>query len=144
MVLQARMNEPVCMKHSVLIVEADPAVRTRVALALRAADDLSLVGEADDLGSGMALLHALRPDVLWVDLGLPDGTGMALVREAALNVPHCDVMVATQQGNHQHVQASLDAGACACVFKGLPGDDMAALIRELCLGKLLQRPLGQG
>lgn len=130
------MNESRFMTHSILIVEADPVVRMSVALALRAADDLRLVGEADDLGSGMALLHELRPDVLWVDLGLPDGTCIALVREAALNVPHCDVMVATLRGESQRVQASLDAGAAGCVFKGLQGDAMAAQIRHLCIGKL--------
>ncbi len=124
------------MKHSILIVEADPLVRQCVTRALRAAGDLRLVGEADDLGGGMALLHELRPDMLWVDLGLPDGTCVALVREAALNVPHCDVMIATLQGEHQNVQASLDAGAAGCVFKGLQGDAMAEQIRDLCIDKL--------
>ena len=130
------MNESRFMTHSILIVETDPVVRMSVALALRAADDLRLVGEADDLGSGMALLHELRPDMLWVDLGLPDGTCVALVREAALNVPHCGVMVATLRGEHQRVQASLDAGAAGCIFKNMHGDEMAAQIRHLCIDKL--------
>lgn len=119
------------MTHSVLIVEDDLFFRSRFVHALREVGDLLLAGEAGDLGGGMELLHELRPDVLLVDIDLPNGSGLALIREAAMNVPHCDVMIAARLDDVRHVQASIEAGAMGCLLKDAGARDLAAQIREL-------------
>ena len=77
------------MSHSVLIVEDDLRLRASLAQAIRAAPDLKLVGEADDLPEGLRLLDAVQPEVLLVDIGLPSAAGLEPIRHAAKQSPHC-------------------------------------------------------
>ena len=77
------------MAHSVLIVEDDPRFRETFASAVFSAPDLRLAGVADDLSEGLRLLDAFEPDVLLVDLGLPGGSGIELIRRADERLPQC-------------------------------------------------------
>jgi DNA-binding NarL/FixJ family response regulator len=64
---------------SVLVVDDDPSFRSLARRVLRATG-LSVVGEADSVASAMEAATRLRPDALLVDVGLPDGDGVALAR----------------------------------------------------------------
>lgn len=113
------------------IVEDNEAFRQALAQAIEADTGLQLAGSANDVRSGMALLARERPDVLLVDLGLPDGSGLALIREAARTLPDCDVMVITVFGDERHVLESIEAGATGYLLKtGLPLD-LSAQVRAL-------------
>jgi DNA-binding NarL/FixJ family response regulator len=70
----------VCMSGSVLVVDDDPAFR-RLAQRMLAAFDLAVAGEADTVASAIAAAGSLRPDAVLVDVGLPDGDGIALARQ---------------------------------------------------------------
>lgn len=122
------------MSHSVLIVEDDLRLRASLAQAIRAAPDLKLVGEADDLPEGMRLLDSVQPDVLLVDIGLPSGSGLSLIRHAAKQSPHCNVMVITVFAEEQLVLDCIEAGATGYLLKGSSPQDIAAQIRSLVAG----------
>jgi CheY-like chemotaxis protein len=68
------------MSSSVLVVDDDPAFR-RLAQHLLAAFGLALAGEADTAAAALSAAGTLRPDAVLVDVGLPDGNGIALARE---------------------------------------------------------------
>ena len=70
-----------------LIVEDDLRLRASLAQAIRGTADLKMVGEADDLPEGRRLLDALQPEVLLLDIGLPSGSGLELIRHAAKQSP---------------------------------------------------------
>jgi DNA-binding NarL/FixJ family response regulator len=120
--------------HSVLIVEDDPAFRAGFVQAVRCAADLSLAGVADDLPEGLRLLNATRPDVLLVDIGLPSGSGIELIRHASESLPACDVMVVTVFGDERHVMACLEAGASGYLLKGVQEPGIVEQIRALRAG----------
>lgn len=119
---------------SVLIVEDDEHFRERFAASVRAAPDLQLVGVAADLPQGLALLLSQRPDVLLVDLGLPSGSGIGLIRQAQEQLPDTDVMVVSVFGDEPHVMASLEAGATGYLLKDTLPEDLTAQIRALRAG----------
>lgn len=121
------------MSYSVLIIEDDARFRDAFAQAVAQADDMVLVGSAADFSSGLALLKA-SPDVLLVDLDLPDGNGIDLIREAAKLLPQCDVMVVTVFGDERHVLQSIEAGATGYLLKDLPPGELVEQIRVLRAG----------
>ncbi|MGC3981813.1 MAG: response regulator transcription factor [Steroidobacteraceae bacterium] len=121
------------MNSLVLIVEDDARFREAFAAAVTQADDMTLIGTAADYASGLGLLKKL-PDVMLVDLELPDGNGIGLIREAAKLLPQCDVMVVTVFGDERHVLQSIEAGATGYLLKDLPPAELVEQIRVLRAG----------
>lgn len=119
------------MAHSVLIIEDDPLFRETFSDAVKKADDLCLAGVADDLPEGLRLLEQARPDVLLVDIGLPSGSGIELIRQAHQTLPHCDVMVVTVFGDERHVLECIEAGATGYLLKGSKDLEIIDQIRSL-------------
>lgn len=119
---------------SVLIVEDDEHFREQIAARIAAAPDLQLLGTAADLGPGGEQLLSDRPDVLLVDLGLPSGSGIELIRLAQERLPETDVMVISVFGDEPHVMASLEAGATGYLLKDMAAEDLAQQIRALRAG----------
>jgi DNA-binding NarL/FixJ family response regulator len=122
------------MSHSVLIVDDDSRLRASFTRAVRGAVDLRLVGEADDLPEGLRLLEAMQPEVLLVDIGLPSGSGLELIRHAARQSPHCNVMVVTVFAEEQLVVDCIEAGATGYLLKGSSPQDIVTQIRLLVAG----------
>ena len=87
----------------VLVVEDEPEFLRRYCDAIGAEDGLRLVGAVADLAHARALLTAGIPEVVIVDLGLPDGNGIELIRSVSAKRPDCDIMVVTVFGDEQHV-----------------------------------------
>jgi DNA-binding NarL/FixJ family response regulator len=109
------------MSGSVLVVDDDPAFR-RLAQHMLATFGLVLAGEADTAKAALAAAGVLRPDAVLVDIGLPDGNGIALARELA-SLPWRPRIVLTST-NAEAATASevLRSGAEAFVPKDeLPG-----------------------
>lgn len=120
--------------HTVLVVEDDPRFRMAVTEALDAAEDLLLVGAADDLPEGLRLLEHTAPDVLLVDIGLPSGSGIELIRRAEELLPQCDSMVITVFAEDLVVTQCIEAGATGYLLKDARGMDVVGAIRQLCAG----------
>jgi DNA-binding NarL/FixJ family response regulator len=122
------------MSHTVLIVDDDLRLRASFARAVRGAADLRLVGEADDLPEGLRLLEAMQPEVLLVDIGLPSGSGLELIRHVAKKSPHCNAMVVTVFAEEQLVVDCIEAGATGYLLKGSSPQDIVIQIRLLVAG----------
>lgn len=123
------------MAHSVLIIEDDPRFRAAFTSAVvLGATDLCLAGVADDLPEGIRLLEQIAPDVLLVDIGLPSGSGIELIRRANKRLPKCDVMVVTVFGDEHHVLQCIEAGATGYLLKGSKSIDIVDQIRALLDG----------
>jgi DNA-binding NarL/FixJ family response regulator len=119
---------------SVVIVEDDERFRAAFATSVAEAPDMRLAGTAGDLAPGLRLLREQRPDVLLVDLGLPNGSGVELIRYANDHLPDTDVMVVSVFGDEPHVMASLEAGATGYLLKDAQAADVTDQIRSLRAG----------
>ncbi|MEM5274734.1 response regulator transcription factor [Cupriavidus taiwanensis] len=126
----------------VLIVEDDPLALRRLvqAVDLHAADAV-VQGCAATVAEALAWLAQHQPDVLLCDLGLPDGSGIDVIRNARVRYPGCDCMVVTVFGDDQHVLASIEAGAIGYLLKDETTDRIAASIGELRAGGSPMSPL---
>ena len=119
---------------TVMLVEDDPAFLARFCSIVASAPDLSLMAAVGDLAAAKQLLATRAPDVLLTDLGLPDGSGIDLIRETARKYPATDIMVISVFGDEEHVVASIEAGATGYILKDSLADEFVALIRQLRAG----------
>lgn len=117
-----------------VVVEDDPLFRQSVHDALQQCDDVVLRAEAVTLSEGLALLAGEPAQVLLVDLGLPDGSGIELIRAAHQAWPSCAIMVATLFGDEERVFASLEAGATGYLLKSALATGIVSEIRNLHAG----------
>jgi DNA-binding NarL/FixJ family response regulator len=122
------------MTTSVMIVEDDPAFLTRFCGIVAAAPDFTLLAAVSDLASAQSQMARQPPDVLLTDLGLPDGSGIELIRETARQHPATDIMVVTVFGDESHVLASIEAGATGYVLKDSLPTEFVSLITQLRAG----------
>ncbi len=117
------------MTVSVLIVEDEPAFLKLFSEAVLAEPRLRLVGAESTVAGGCARIDALAPDVVVTDLGLPDGSGVDVVRHAVQRRPDVDVLVVTMFGDDVHVIDSLAAGATGYLLKdAMPGRISASIL----------------
>lgn len=116
---------------SVAVVEDDEETRAQLAASISARPELRLVGQFATGREAIAGLAQAAPDVLLVDLGLPDISGLDVIRHAAAHQPGCDVLVLSVFGDEQHVIAALEAGAGGFLLKGARNRDITIDIREL-------------
>lgn len=122
------------MRHSVLIVEDDVRLRDGITRVIDAEGDLRVVGVAGGVAEGLRLVNTLRPEVLLVDLALPDGNGIALIRHVAQFQPPCHPIVITIFDDSDGVIECIRAGAVGYLLKDARGMDIAHQIREVCRG----------
>ena len=118
----------------VALVEDDPVFRDAMAGAIRGAADMDLVGIAGTRHHGLLMLHGPAADVLLVDLGLPDGSGIDVIAVAQTLWPRCEIMVATTFGDESHVLQSIEAGASGYLLKDSSPARMVEEIRNLRAG----------
>jgi DNA-binding NarL/FixJ family response regulator len=119
---------------TVFLVEDDSATRARLARAIAQDAGLQLVGQAASCAEARACLATLAPDVVLVDLGLPDGSGIELIRELKQRDVRTEAMVITVFGDEKHVVAALEAGATGYVLKDGANGYITESIRELVNG----------
>jgi len=128
-------NEPKPMPtFSVLIVEDQARFRDAFVHSLSSVSDIELLGIAPDLPQGRRMFDQLQPDVLLVDLDLPGGSGIELIRHAAHTRAQCEVMVISVFGDEQHVLTSIEAGATGYLLKDSLALDLPSQLRSLRAG----------
>jgi DNA-binding NarL/FixJ family response regulator len=119
---------------TVMVVEDDPAFLTRFCKILSSDAELELFAAVADLASARQAMRTAVPDVLLIDLGLPDGSGIDLIRETARRRPETDIMVITVFGDENHVLASIEAGATGYILKDSLPVEFVHLIKQLRAG----------
>jgi DNA-binding NarL/FixJ family response regulator len=110
------------------LVEDEPETRAALVKQIALQPDMNLVLTATNRAQALALLPSHPVDVLLVDLGLPDGSGLDVIAEARGLWPNCNVLVATVFGDEAHVLPSIDAGATGYILKD---SNTPALIDEI-------------
>ena len=129
-----RLTHEGLMATSVLIVEDEPEFLRRFSEAVLADTGLHLLAAVSTGRAGRAMLDAQPPDVMLIDLGLPDMDGVELIRHAAHHHPGCDVLVVTMFADDLHLLSSIEAGATGYLLKDAGGRRIAGAIHELRAG----------
>ncbi|MFV3127227.1 response regulator [Niveispirillum sp. KHB5.9] len=119
---------------SVAIVEDDAGFQEALARAVQAAPDMMLSGAAASCAQAVRMLDGPPTDVLLVDLDLPDGSGVDIIRAATQRWPECNIMVCSSFNDEAHVMRSIQAGAAGYLLKDSTPDRIIDEIRNLAAG----------
>jgi DNA-binding NarL/FixJ family response regulator len=115
-------------------------VPRRSAAALARAEDVEVVGEAHDARGALAAAAELEPDVVLLDVGLPDGSGIDVTRDLLAARPAVRVLMMTMSDEDETVVSAMRAGARGYVVKGAGRADLLGGIRTVAAGGAVFSP----
>lgn len=118
----------------VIFVENDPNVRLRLQRAINGLADIHEIGSAATYREADALVSQFKFQMLIVDLDLPDGFGLDLIRRTATNMPEVDIMVLANANDDPHVVSAIESGATGYVLKTEIENSLVSAIRLLAAG----------
>ena len=133
------------MSLRILVLDDHPIAREAIRTALRFCQRAQpeIVGEAGDGATAIELARQLKPDIVTVDIGLPDISGLEVTRRLKAESPHVEIVMVTLHEDRQYREEAVEAGAISYITK-------EHLINELpgCLDRLagqlsLHSPEGQ-
>jgi len=123
-----------------LIADDHPLFRKGLRTLLGAVSDFELVGEADTGRSAVAQSLELQPDVVLMDLQMPDGSGIDATRAIVAASPTTKILVVTLFEDDDSVFAALRAGASGYVLKDMDEADLIRAIRAVANGEAIFGP----
>lgn len=120
---------------TVLVVDDHPIVRDGISAIIDHQDDLDVVAQAADAAEAIALFDAWAPDVVLVDLGLPDIGGIELITILRAKSESARFIVLTANAGGSEIAKALHAGANAYLFKNAPSEELLTAIRTVWGGE---------
>ncbi len=124
----------------VLLVDDHEVVRRGLRGFLELQDDIEIVGEASDGAQAITLADELRPDVVLMDLLMPNVDGVTAIGAIRQRQPETDVVAVTSFIEEEKVTAALEAGASGYLLKDADADDVADAIRAAHAGEVKLDP----
>jgi DNA-binding NarL/FixJ family response regulator len=124
----------------VLVVDDHLIVRQGLRAILRVLPDLELAGEAVDGREAIDLAQALRPDVVLMDLVMPELDGVAAIAAIKRRMPELPIIVLTTFAESERVLAAVQAGANGFLLKDVEMHELARAIRAVCGGQPYLHP----
>lgn len=124
----------------VLLVDDHEVVRTGIKSMLDAEDDITVVGEAGTVEDGVRRVGYDDPDVVIMDVRLPDGSGVEACRDILDRFPEVKVLMLTSFADEEALMSAILAGASGYVLKRVKGSDLVNDIRRVGAGESLLDP----
>jgi DNA-binding NarL/FixJ family response regulator len=124
----------------VLLVDDHDVVREGLRTLIMKKTELTVVGEADSVSSAIAEANRVRPDVIVMDVRLPDGSGIEACRDIREEWPETKVLMLTSYADDEAVLAAIMAGASGYLLKQTRSQDLVNAIRRIAAGESLLDP----
>jgi DNA-binding NarL/FixJ family response regulator len=125
----------------VAVADDHPVVREGLVGMLETQADFAVVGEAATGAGALALLARAQPDVLLLDLEMPELDGVEVLKQMKASGSRTRVIVFTVFDTDERIIAALEAGAAGYLLKGAPRSELFAAVREVAAGGSLLAPV---
>lgn len=128
------------MKTRLLLVDDHAVVRTGLRMLLEGESDIEIIGEADNASDAINQISQLQPDVVLMDIGLPDISGIEATKRIKQLAPNTAVVALTIHEDEEYFFKMLDAGASGYVPKRAAPEELLTAIRVTALGEVYLYP----
>jgi two-component system response regulator NreC len=128
------------MSLRLLLVDDHAVVRSGLRMLMSAEHDVEIVGEAGTASEALALAAEVNPDVILMDIGLPDKSGIEATREIKSRYPGVAVVALTIHEDEEYFFKMLDAGASGYVPKRAAPEELLSAIRVAAAGEVYLYP----
>ena len=123
--------------NTILIIDDHPMMRTALRIALEDEPDLAVVGEAGSVAEGRQKALLLKPDLMLVDIHLPDGSGVDLIHFRNGNLPEARILVVTSSENENDIMTAIETGAESYIVKNSSPEQLLQGVRAVLAGRSL-------
>jgi DNA-binding NarL/FixJ family response regulator len=123
-------------RKKVLIVDDHPVVRRGLAVLIKAASDLEVCGEAEDLNGALRAIEETRPDIVLVDISLKRSDGIQLIRQMASLHPRVPALTVSMHDESVYAERALRAGARGYITKQAAEDHILEAMHRVLEGKV--------
>ncbi len=129
------------MKIKLLLADDHLMVRKGLRLFLQTQEDIEIVGEAKNGVEAVKLAYELSPNVILMDLVMPEMDGIEATKQLKKNAPHIKIIILTSFSDQDHVLPAISAGAEGYQLKDIDPDELVYTIRAAFSGKRQLHPL---
>src|ERR1700739_3574819 len=120
---------------TVLLAEDHMIVREGFRKMLELETDLEVVGEAKDGRQAVAMVKKLRPDVILMDIAMPQLNGLEATRQTLKAVPGTKILILSAHSDDAYVKNAIESGAMGFLLKQTSSNEVCRAIREIQTGK---------
>lgn len=128
------------MTIQVIIADDHRMLRDALVMVLERQDDIKVVGQAEDGVEAIERCHALRPDVLVLDIAMPKLNGVEVARSLGRELPEVRILVLSAYTDKRFVYETLKAGAAGYVTKAAASSELPRAIRAIAMGQQYLSP----
>jgi len=127
-------------KIAVILADDHPLIRKAIKSILDEQDDIDVVAEVGDGEGAIRLAAELYPDVVIMDISMPNMNGLEATRQIKVKCPDVAVLVLTVHSDNEHVFRIFEAGAAGYLTKSAFGDEVAQAVRAVVAGDAVLSP----
>lgn len=124
----------------VLIADDHHVVRRGLLFFLKTQKDIEVVGEAANGREAVELTAELAPDIVLMDLVMPEMDGIQATKKIKAQFPHIHVLMLTSFSDRDHVVPAIEAGAAGYQLKDIEPDELVEAIRKIIAGENIMHP----
>ena len=136
--------EQIPTKIKVLIADDHPVVREGLSAMLSKDPDIQVVGEAENGAQAINKARELQPDIILMDLRMPEVDGVEAMRQIRVKNPDMKFIVLTTYDNDEYIFKGIEAGARAYLLKDAPREELFEAIRAVYRGESIIQPAVAG
>lgn len=125
----------------IVLIDDHPVVRDGLTSILSTQPDFEVVGEAGSGRQAVELAEQRQPDLMFLDLEMPDGDGVEVIEQLGAVAPHTRVIVFTAFDTDDRILSAIEAGAQGYLLKGAPRDELFNAVRVVHAGGSLLQPV---
>jgi two-component system, NarL family, response regulator NreC len=123
-------------KINILLADDHTILRSGLKALINSRDDMQVIGEASTHHQAYELSLKLHPDILCLDLSMPDGRGLKVIQDLALELPQLRVLVLTMHDESTYFRMAMAAGACGYLVKNVADTELLDAIQCIAQGKI--------